>query len=179
MSHKQLESLIGKLQFTSQVIRLGGIFLAHLLDQLRGSPKQGYIAVPVAIMQDIKWWQYVMPILNSTKSIYLDVFFEPGTLINMDATLVGAGGCVKVITFTLHSHNLSPSKLTSLPIWNCWPLWYHLRHGHILLVTPNLWHTFGNMVAVLAINTGHSKDPFINAGLWEIAFLSALHNFEV
>ena len=35
------------------------------------------------------------------------------------------------------------------------------------------------MVAILAINTGHSKDPFINAGFWEIAFQSALHNFEV
>ena len=32
MSHKQLESLIGKLQFTSQVIRAGHIFLACLLD---------------------------------------------------------------------------------------------------------------------------------------------------
>ena len=46
-------------------------------------------------MQDIKWWQYIMPILNGTKSIYLDVFFEPGTLIDMDATLVGAGGGVQ------------------------------------------------------------------------------------
>ena len=36
-----------------------------------------------------------------------------------------------------------------------------------------------NMVAVLAINIGHSKDPFINVGLREIAFLSMLHNFEV
>ena len=41
MSHKQLESLIGELQFTSQVIRAGHIFLACLLDELRGSPKQG------------------------------------------------------------------------------------------------------------------------------------------
>ena len=36
-----------------------------------------------------------MPILNGTKSIYLDVFFEPGTLIDMDAMLVGAGGMCK------------------------------------------------------------------------------------
>ena len=36
-----------------------------------------------------------------------------------------------------------------------------------------------NVVAVLAINTGHSKDSFKNAGLWEIAFLLALHNFKV
>ena len=68
MSHKQLESLIGKLLFTSQVIRMGQMFLAHLLDELRGSPKWGYIAVPVSIMQDVKWWQYIMPILNGTKS---------------------------------------------------------------------------------------------------------------
>ena len=34
MSHKQLESLIGKLQFASQVIRAGWVFLARLLDEL-------------------------------------------------------------------------------------------------------------------------------------------------
>ena len=95
MSHKQLESLIETLQFTSQVIRAGCIFLACLLDELRGSPKWGYVSVPVHIMQDVKWWQYIMPILNGTKSIYLDVFFEPGALINTNATLVGAGGCVQ------------------------------------------------------------------------------------
>ena len=93
MSHKQLESLIGKLLFMSQVIRVGQMFLAHLLDELRGSPKWGYIVVSVSIMQDIKWWQYIMPILNGTKSIYLDVFFEPGALIDTDATLIGLGVC--------------------------------------------------------------------------------------
>ena len=54
ISHKQLESLIGKLQFASQVIRAGWVFLAHLLDELRGSPKKGYITVPTNIIQDLK-----------------------------------------------------------------------------------------------------------------------------
>ena len=92
MSCKQLESLIGKLQFASQVIRAGHVFLAHLLDELRGSPKKGYITVPTHIIQDLKWWQYIMPILDSTKSIYLDVYFEPGTFIDTDTMLVGVGG---------------------------------------------------------------------------------------
>ena len=69
MSCKQLEFLTGKLQFTSQAIRAGNIFLACLLDELRVSPKWGYIAVPVSIMQDIKWWQYVILILDGTYSI--------------------------------------------------------------------------------------------------------------
>ena len=34
MSCKQLESLIGKLQFASQVIRVGHVFLACLMDEL-------------------------------------------------------------------------------------------------------------------------------------------------
>ena len=45
MSHKQIESLVGKLQFASQVIRAGRIFLARLLDELHGSPKRGYFPV--------------------------------------------------------------------------------------------------------------------------------------
>ena len=179
MSHKQLESLIGKLQFASQVIRVGHIFLAHLLDQLRGSSKQGYIAVPVAIMQDIKWWQYVMLNLNGTKSIYLDVFFEPGALIDMDATLVGAGGVCKDYYFhtpfpqfiTQQAHIIAHLELLAFIVaLKVWP--------HLVSNTKSVVH-LDSMVAVLAINTGHSKDPFINAGLWEIAFLSALHNFEV
>ena len=46
MSCKQLESLIGKLQFASQVIRAGWIFLARLLNELRGSPKREHFPVP-------------------------------------------------------------------------------------------------------------------------------------
>ena len=95
MSCKQLESLIGKLQFASQVIRAGHVFLAHLLDELWGSPKWGYMPVPAPILQDLKWWQLIILILNGNKSIYLDIFFEPGALIYTDATLVGAGGVCK------------------------------------------------------------------------------------
>ena len=158
---------------------MGCVFLAHLLDQLRGSPKWGYIAVPVAIMQDIKWWQYVIPILNGTKSIYLDMFFEPGALIDMDATLVGAGGVCKGYNFhipfpqfiTQQAHIITHLELLAFIVaLKAWP--------HLVSNTKFVVH-LDNMVAVLAINAGCSKDPFISAGLQEIAFLSALHNFEV
>ena len=96
MSQKQLESLIGKLQFASLVIRAGWVFLARLLDELRGSPQKGHFLVPEHIFQDLRWWHAIMPILNTTKSIYLDIFFEP------DATLVGQVGCARGTTFHAH-----------------------------------------------------------------------------
>ena len=48
-----------------------------------------------------------------------------------------------------------------------------------LISNTKFMASLDDMVEVFAINTGHSKDPFINADLQEIAFLSALHNFEV
>ena len=109
MSCKQLESLIGKLQFASQVIRAGCVFLAHLLDEVWGSQNWGYMPVPAPILWNLKWWQLIMQILNCTKSIYLDIFSEPSTLIDTDATLVG---CVRVTTSIPPFLNLSYSKLT-------------------------------------------------------------------
>ena len=88
--------------------------------------------------------------------------------------------CVKVITSTPHSHNLlyvqQAHIITHLELLafivalKAWP--------YLVSNTKFVAH-LDNIVEVLAINTGCSKDPFINAGLWEIAFLSALHNFKV
>ena len=108
MLHKQLESLISKLQFASQVVRAGLVFLARLLDELQGSPKKGYFPVPEHIFQDLRWWDTIMPIFNGTMSIYLDVFFKPGALIDTDATLVGAGGVCKGHYF----HSWFPQVIT-------------------------------------------------------------------
>ena len=179
MSHKQLESLTGKLQFTSQVTRAGCVFLAHLLDELRGYPKQGYFPVPTHILQDLKWWHHIMLIFNGTKSIYLDVFFKPGALIDTDATLVGAGGVCKGFYFhalfptfiTQQAHIIAHLELLAFIV--ALKAWLHLVSNTKFVACLD------NMVAVSAINTGQSRDPFINAGLREIAFLSVLHNFEV
>ena len=120
-----------------------------------------------------------MPILNGTKSIYLDVFFKPGALIDTDATLVGAGGVCKGFSFHIpfptfimqQAHIIAHLELLVFIVaLKAWP---HL-------VSNTKFVAFlDNMVAVSAINIGQSRDPFINAGLREIAFLSALHNFEV
>ena len=179
MSRKQLESLIGKLQFASQVIRAGRVFLARLLDELRGSQKRGHFPVPDHIFQDFKWWDTIMPILNGMESIYLDIFFEPEALIDTDATLVGAGGVWKGHYFHAHfpaaiagkPHIIAHLELLAFTVTlKAWP--------HPIANTKFMAH-LDNMIAVSTIKSGHSRDPFVNARLWEITYLSALQNFEV
>ena len=97
----------------------------------------------------------------------------------MDATLVGAGGVCKGYYFhtsfpdfiVQQAHIIAHLELLAFILaLKAWP--------HLVSNTKFV-ACLDNMVAVLAINTGCSKDPFINAGLREIAFLSALHNFDV
>ena len=178
ISCKQLESLISKLQFASQVVSAGQV-LARLLDELWGSPKKGYFPVPDHIFQDLMWWDTIMPILNGTMSIYLDIFFEPGVLIDTDTMLVGAGGVCKGHYFharfpqviTREAHIIAHLELLAFILaLKAWP--------HLVANTKFIAH-LDNMVAVAAINSGCSWDPYINAELREIAYLSAVHNFKV
>ena len=106
-------------------------------------------------------------------------FFNPGALIDTDATLIGARGMCKGHYFhtpvpqfiMLQAHIIAHLELLAfIVVLKAWP---HLISNIQFVVQLN------NMVAIKAINTGQSRDPFINAGLQEIAFLSALHNFEV
>ena len=179
MSCKQLESLTGKLQFASQVVRAGWVFLARLLNELWGSHKKGYFPVLDHIFQDLRWWDTIMPILSGTMSIYLDVFFEPGMLIDTDATLVGAGSVCKGHYFhawfpqviTREAHIIAHLELLAFILaLKAWP--------HLVANTKFV-SCLDNMVAVAAINSGCSQDPYINAELREIAYLSAVHSFKV
>ena len=177
--HKELQSLIGKLQFASQVIRAGWVFLARLLDELRGSPKKGHFPVPEHIFQDLRWWHTIMPIFNGMKSIYLDVFFKPGSLIDTDATLVGTGGVYKGHYFHAHFPAVITGKVHFIAHLEVLAFIVALKAlPHFIANTKFMVH-LDNMIAVCAINSGWSRDPFVNAGLCEIAYLSALHNFEV
>ena len=112
-------------------------------------------------------------------SIYLDVFFEPGALIDADAMLVGAGGVSIGHYFhawfpqviACEAHIIAHLELLAFILaLKAWP--------HLVANTKFVAH-LDNMVAVAAINLGCSLDPYINAELREIAYLSAVHNFEV
>ena len=104
--------------------------------------------VPASILQDLRWWQYVMTMFNGTKSIYLDVFFEPGTLIDTDATLVGAGGVCKDHYFhtpfpqfiTQQAHIIAHLELLAfILVLKAWP---HL------ICNPKFVVRLDNMVAI-------------------------------
>ena len=156
MSHKQLECLIGKLQFASQVIKAGQVFLARLLDELRGSPKRGHFPVPDHIFQDLKWWNTIIPILNGMKSIYLNIFFEPGALIDTDATQVGAGGVCKGHHFHAHFPPVITGKAHIIAHLELLAFIVALKAWPHLIANTKFVACLDNMITVSTDNSGHS-----------------------
>ena len=96
-----------------------------------------------------------------------------------DATLVGAGGVCKdryfhakfLASILGEAHIITHLELLAFIVaLKAWPS---------LVANTKFMAHLDNMVAVSAINSGHSKDPFINAGLQVVAYLLAMHKFEV
>ena len=54
-TRKQVESLIGKIQFITNCVRQGRIFVARLLNWLRAMPMTGSVSVPKQARLDILW----------------------------------------------------------------------------------------------------------------------------
>ena len=60
----ELQSLLGKLNFVSQCIRTGRIFVNRLLNWVREIPEKGQISIPDAFKLDLCWWRTFLPSYN-------------------------------------------------------------------------------------------------------------------
>ena len=96
-----------------------------------------------------------MPILNSTKSIYLEVFFEPSALINMDTKLVGAEGGVRVIISTPFSQIFFVQQTNIIAHLELLAFMVALKAWPYLVSNTKFVACLNNMVAVLAIPKTH------------------------
>ena len=109
-----------------------------------------------------------MPILNGTKSVLLNIFFEPGALIDTDVTLVGAGGVCKGHYFHAHFPPMIAGKTHIIAHLELLAFIVTLKACPHLIANTKFVAHLDNMIAESAINSGHSRDFFVNAGLQEI-----------
>ena len=89
---REVESLIGKLQFLAKCIRAGQIFLARLIQWIRGMDRRLLYQVPLEARKDIAWWARFVETYNGVSILWL--IKEPSTdiILQTDACLKGYGG---------------------------------------------------------------------------------------
>ncbi len=92
-SKKELQSLLGKLNFVSSCVRSSRIFVLRLLNFLREIYKSDDVqhVLPVYLHKDLLWWDTFLPLYNGISMIPMVDWSKPDNVLATDATLNGCG----------------------------------------------------------------------------------------
>ena len=175
----ELQSLLGKLQFVAACVRPGRVFISRLLNFLRTTAESGSFVIPPDALADIAWWQRFLPLYNGVSMMPWEEWSQPDGVVSTDACLSGCGGWVEGeyfhALFPLHIllQNLHINALELLAVVVALKLWCVRWAGKRLLIYCD------NMTSVQVINSGATRDVFLQSCLREICFLAAVHEFEL
>jgi len=179
-TRKSLQSLIGKLIFVSKCVRQSRIFISRMLDLLRTAKhNHHHITLSAEFRKDLAWWKSFLHSYNGVSMINTACWSTPGAIFVTDACLQGCGG----VSGSYYFHSAFPSFITSLDL----PI--NSLELLTIVVAAKLWGSdwkglrilarCDNLVAVTVINTGRSRDRFLNSCLRELCYLAATFEFEL
>lgn len=178
-SRKQIESLLGKLNFVASCVRSSRIFICRMLNFLRGLPRRGVFEIPLEFQKDVQWWIRFLPLYQGVSIMSLVDWSKPDKILACDACLMGIGGCSQTAYFHsqfpifILAQSLHINALEMLGVMVSIKLWGHLWKGKKILIKCD------NLSSVLVLNSGRTKDVFLQACMREIAFLASIGEFEI
>lgn len=177
---KQLQSLLGKLSFVTACVKPGRIFMSRLLNSLRAFPStRARLPVSADMKADIAWWLDFLPIFNGT-SLIKPIHWEFDDLqFTTDASLHAGGATCLNECFTCEFPEdivRSAGHITALELYTivvAVKFWApKLSHRKFLV-------SCDNKAAVTVVNSGSSKDHFMQRCLRELWFTAAVHDCEL
>ncbi len=91
---KEVESLVGLLNFVAKCVCPTRIFMSHMFDFLKEMPKTEVTMLPDEFRQDVYWWLTFMPSFNGVSLIPIPKCAGVGTILVTDSCLTvgGEGG---------------------------------------------------------------------------------------
>ena len=175
-NRKETESLIGKLQFLAKCIRAGRVFLARLINWIKGMDRKPSYTIPIEARKDIAWWGRCAQ-HNGISLIWLHKNPEPDQLIATDACLKGYGG-------TFHGKYFRarfPQKLQSknIAILEILAVMVALKIWGPELQGQYFWIHVDNEAVASVLNSGASRNTELQDVLREIALMAAQHQFVI
>ena len=89
---KQLQSLIGELNFVAHRVKPSRIFISRLLNwlwEIQNSDKEEVILEE--LKKDLRWWYIFLPRFNGVVMMDLQEWGDPDSLVANDSCLTGCG----------------------------------------------------------------------------------------
>ena len=180
-SRTQLESLIGKLQFVSNCVKAGRLFVSRLLNTLRGMNRNQWYVLCDEMRKDIRWWYLFLPKFSGTGILWLLEVEVIDSELAMDLCLLTAGGVHRDQYFRVRFPDYmikqgSPLKITHFKLWAviiAIKAWGRRLSGKILKVKTN------KQAVAHIVNTGRSHDLMLQAQLRELVWWLCIHQMRV
>lgn len=180
-SLRELQSLLGKLNFVAACVKPSRIFISRLLIWLRSiyNSSEVWHHIPDIVKKDLIWWDKFLPIYNGISMMEYESWSKPDSIFSSDSCLTGCGGFWNGCYFhTIFPENilkqsLHISVLEVLSIVICLKLWgKHFKGQRIIVFCDNL-----NVCQL--INQGNSRSEMLQTSLREICYLAACNEFEL
>ena len=179
-NQRQLESLIRKLQFMSNCVRPGRLFVSRLLAEMKGMKQNKMYMVNEQMRKDIKWWYLFLPDFKGTSVLWLIDKITIDEELAVDSCLTSAGGVcgnnyyrIMYPKWFLESEKYQIAHLELWVVIIAVKLWDPQLSGKILKIYSD------NEAVSQIINSGRSQDLLLQKLLRELTWWLARHEFKV
>ena len=176
-SIKEIQSLLGKLNFIAACVRPGRIFISRMLKWLKVlyHADNNTHPIPNYVKKDIQWWNRFLHAYNGISMMMTDEFSKPDEVFSSDSCLNACGGFWQGKFF----HAQFPEKIKKLNILEmvsviiCLRLWRHYFRGKRIRIF------FDNCCVCSVVNSGRAQCEELQGCLRKLAFLCAINECEV
>ena len=177
-TRREMQSIIGALQFVAKVCPPVRLFVSRMLECLRDTPRTGSHTVSWGFKKDIEFFLQLLPRINGVRIIDKSLIATV-EVIELDACLTGCGAwCasqyygrrfpVRVIE---ENHPIAHLELLNLVVAvKLWSVWWA---GHKVEIKCD------NMNSCQIVMTGKSIDPFMQSCARELYQVVAAHDIEL
>ena len=118
-TRNQMESLVGKLQFMSNVAKMGRLFISRLLAELKNMHRGRYYRISEEARKDMKWWYLFLLGFKGTGIMWMCDSFIVDEEFTTASCLVGTGGTRdwQFFRLTFPGYITEGAKIVHLELW--------------------------------------------------------------
>ena len=177
-SRKEMQSLLGLLQFVASVAPPARVFTNRMLQDLREAPDVGATSLSLGFKKDIGFFARLLPDFNGVKMM-LKEQVACQELLQLDACLTGCGAFdgreyySEAFPSAVRERQHPIARLELLNVVVAVKLWAKSwTHRRVRVYCDN-------MNACVAIRTGRSRDRFFQACVRELFVYTVTHDVEL
>ena len=171
---KEVESLVGKLQFLAKCVKAGRTFLGRLIQWIRTMDRRDMYPVPLEARKDSMVEQVHTDLQWSLTSLAVPTIDK---LIATDACPKGYGGTMENEYF----RGRFPKELQdkNIAVLEIWAVMAALKLWGNRLAGKYFWIHVDNEAVATVLNSGKGRNTELQDAMREIAFIAAKHQFVI